>query len=76
VAKIESHDPEVSLDLQMKAIFALEPRPPANLRLSSGSGRPHFGKRSCAHETAGEKRVSPLSFIQARRTLTLWIPPW
>jgi len=50
VAKIESHDPEVSLDLQMKAIFAS--RPSASRELAALIRKweaPHFGKRSCAH---------------------------
>jgi len=72
VAKIESHDPEVSLDLQMKGDLCLST---IGLPRTCGShqevGGPHFGKRSCAHATAGENASSTPRAQYQNRCLTL-----
>ena len=69
VAKIESHDPEVSLDLQMRADLCF---PTIGLPRARGSyqevGGPHFGKKSCAHATCAEGASStPRAQYQNRR---------
>jgi DNA-binding XRE family transcriptional regulator len=60
VAKIESHDPEVSLDLQMRAIFASRPSASRELAALIRKWEAPISVRSPAHTRRVPKARPPL----------------
>jgi transcriptional regulator with XRE-family HTH domain len=60
VAKIENHDPEVSLDLQMKAIFASRPSASRELATLIKKWEAPISTGSLAHARRSLKTRSPL----------------